>query len=391
MILYNFLNLIALTPTPFGLNLEKADKYTILLGQTVDYLRSIELGLSFQNIQLLMFIITLIRFFIYASNYNVKTGFYIACISLFAATIWYIHLIYILREYNSLTLTNFFSGKLWITYAAKIDARTDVNIFYKSIILLSRLFGNINKLYTMNFDKKEIEMVSFRIDPFSMIFSIMPESIKQYSDKIYYTISDRIGPSIFIFLAENVFISKMSFLYLLIVRYGKRYCPYLIRWHWTYVMMYTIITPIFIRIPYRLEIFSQLVLLPENRLREFFLAKFIILIMMTGHLLLIILPLLHALLGQYFFIPYLTRNVELHVGLRPKDSIYSGGYTAWQEFSLFLKEIGEEKVDLPFRIWWGWFGRGVESVTPNSPKTNRRNIFKKLRKFIKNFFKFFKQ
>ena len=105
----------------------------------------------------------------------------------------------------------------------------------------------------------------------------------------------------------------------------------------------------------------------------------------------IILPLFHALLGQYFFIPYLTRNVELHVGLRPKDSIYSGGYTAWQDFSIFLKEIGEKKEELPFKFWWGWFGRGTDQQVPVNSQKNRQTIFNKLRKFIKKLFKIFKQ
>jgi hypothetical protein len=43
---------------------------------------------------------------------------------------------------------------------------------------------------------------------------------------------------------------------------------------------------------------------------------------------------LHALCGQYFYIPFFTENVELHIGERNKLDKYSGGYTAWQDEKL---------------------------------------------------------
>jgi hypothetical protein len=38
----------------------------------------------------------------------------------------------------------------------------------------------------------------------------------------------------------------------------------------------------------------------------------------------------HAIWGQYFYFPFFVENTELHVGPRPKTSIYSGN-TAWQD------------------------------------------------------------
>jgi hypothetical protein len=29
--------------------------------------------------------------------------------------------------------------------------------------------------------------------------------------------------------------------------------------------------------------------------------------------------------GQYFYVPFFVENTELHIGPRPKNSIYSGG------------------------------------------------------------------
>jgi hypothetical protein len=45
----------------------------------------------------------------------------------------------------------------------------------------------------------------------------------------------------------------------------------------------------------------------------------------------IIFGLFHAIWGQYFYVPFFVENTELHIGPRPKNSIYSGGQTAWQD------------------------------------------------------------
>ena len=81
---------------------------------------------------------------------------------------------------------------------------------------------------------------------------------------------------------------------------------------------------------------------------------------------------LHAVCGQYFYFPFLTENTELHIGLRPKDSIYSGGHTIWQnkraymvsrQASSKLKKYRFGTISAAYskfpRLWYGWFGRGT--------------------------------
>ena len=81
---------------------------------------------------------------------------------------------------------------------------------------------------------------------------------------------------------------------------------------------------------------------------------------------------LHALCGQYFYFPLLTENTELHIGLRPKDSVYSGGHTIWQNKRAYMISrqassklrkyrfgtIRSAYSKLP-RLWYGWLGRGT--------------------------------
>ena len=92
----------------------------------------------------------------------------------------------------------------------------------------------------------------------------------------------------------------------------------------------------------------------------------------------VIFGLLHALWGQYFFMPMVTENIELHIGRRRPYSVYSGGHTAWQE-----PHERENKFNRRFpKIWYGWLGRGTDD---KSQILNRlkRWLRKLIRKWLK--------
>ena len=48
-------------------------------------------GLGLLDLENLVFFITFVRFMILAVKYNIKTSFYICCISCFAGILWYSH------------------------------------------------------------------------------------------------------------------------------------------------------------------------------------------------------------------------------------------------------------------------------------------------------------
>ena len=73
------------------------------------------------------------------------------------------------------------------------------------------------------------------------------------------------------------------------------------------------------------------------------------------HLTCILFATFHAICGQYFYLPIFTENVELHIGPRDKTSVYSGGYTAWQD----PKEKAKRLSSFIPKLWYGWFGRGT--------------------------------
>jgi hypothetical protein len=50
--------------------------------------------------------------------------------------------------------------------------------------------------------------------------------------------------------------------YAVITRIGKRYCPYLVRWHWTFLLIIGMIEQI-LYILYRVYYFQTFVLIPQ--------------------------------------------------------------------------------------------------------------------------------
>ena len=188
--------------------------------------------------------------------------------------------------------------------------------------------------------------------------------------------------------------------YTFIVRINKRYCPYLLRWHWTFLIGLDFVERPFIYVQGRLLYYLNEILIPNSYFREAELVTNLLITLVAAQYIFITLGMLHALCGQYFYFPFLTENTELHIGLRPKDSIYSGGHTIWQnkraymisrQASSKLKKyrfgtIRSAYSRLP-RFWYGWLGRGTLDDLTNEEyeqylknKDNRGSIQKAKRR-----------
>jgi hypothetical protein len=206
----------------------------------------------------------------------------------------------------------------------------------------------------------------YYIDPVSMIISKFQDSNSSIIS-LYYTIYNQVIPKIYEICSK--FWTQLSGVaaYAVITRIGKRYCPYLIRWHWTFLLMITLIEQIFISFIYRVYHFQTYVLTPQvnsysNSIDpslqiQIQFLNLVISFIVLAHVGLIILGLFHAIWGQYFYLPFFVENTELHIGPRPKNSIYSGGATAWQD-----PEEKEKNLNRVFpKLWYGWFGRGTKN------------------------------
>lgn len=323
-------------------------------------------GLTLADIETILFFIIFIRFFILTIRYNLKTSFIITLIGVFAGYLWYRHLIDLISMYRSILI------KLPYLYKLGIDA-VQLRTMNKQVVLTDLKLGtnvhwyNPGQLIYYAFTNGIITInqetgLRYYIDPISMIISNLTEETKIDLLPIYYKVYNKIIPQFFEVI--NKFWNQLSGIaaYAVITRIGKRYCPYLVRWHWTFLLIIGFIEQILIYFVYRVAYFQTNILIPrtqsltyltQNITLQINLLNSLIAFIISLHLGLIFFGLFHAIWGQYFYFPFIVENTELHIGPRPKNSIYSGGNTAWQD----EKEKNVQRL-LP-RFWYGWFGKGT--------------------------------
>lgn len=347
-------------------------------------------GLTLADIENLLFFILFLRFLILAVRYNLKTSFYITCIGLFAGYLWYRHFIDLITMYKNVLLTIPYLNKLGI------DGMKLVNLARNFVVEDAKLDANVrwhnpDQLIYYAFTKGIVNVdpetgIRYYIDPISMIISNLKEPEKSKAIPIYYKIYEKIIPQVFETCSH--FWSQISgiAIYAIITRIGKRYCPYLVRWHWTFLIIIGFVEQVFTYFVFRVFYFESFVLAPQtgilknsndtDLILQLHFAEGFLAFLVSLHLGLIFLGLFHAICGQYFYVPFFVENTELHVGPRPKNSVYSGGNAGWQD----EKQKNIQRV-FP-KLWYGWFGSGQTVNLPilKSLKKLIRKILKKLKR-----------
>lgn len=353
-------------------------------------------GLTLADIENVLFFILFIRFITLAIRYNLKTSFYITCIGLFAGYLWYRHLIDLISMYRSVLL------KLPFLHKLGLDA-VQLRSLHRQMVLTDLKLGedvhwyNPGQLVYYGFTKGIIDVdqetgLRNYIDPISMAISNLQEPTKSNVLPLYYKVYNKIIPKIFDICSK--FWGQLSGVaaYAVITRIGKKYCPYLVRWHWTFLLIIGMVEQIFIYFIYRVYYFQTFVLIPQlsevdsslgnivdrNLLLQINILNGVIASVVLIHIGLIIFGLFHAIWGQYFYFPFFVENTELHIGPRPKTSIYSGGNTAWQD-----SKEKEKNFNRFFpKLWYGWFGSGTKDTWQiiNILKKLVKNISSKLRR-----------
>lgn len=348
-------------------------------------------GLSLVDIENICLFITFIRFIFLAIKYNIKTSFYICCISLFAAGLWYFHSKDILFNHQQIIQSLRIPGLTRARMETVSGMESDIRLFKGSLVNAYRKRLALGA--GLSFDDKDVrsaydffsikfalvkpsEQNGYRMDPISMIFSYMPNSVKPITDKIYYAMFDRVLPN-----TVNYFIRTFKSLlpiaaWSFATRIGKKYCPYLIRWHWTFLQVFEFIEMYIFQLVTRISIYGAKLEFLEIKYTQRTLLKVGVKWIFYLEFLFIFYGLIHALFSQYFYIPLLTENTEMHIGPRMKSSIYSGGYTDWQEYKEDWTPYGVEGRTKPrtVKLWYGWFGTD-------------RQIPQKIRRFFKKFLK----
>lgn len=343
-------------------------------------------GLTLAEIESVLFVMLFIRFVLLAIRYNLKTSFYITCITVAAGYLWYRHLIEVILLYRNILLKIPFFHKLGLD-ALQLRLLSRQSVRTEVMLGENVHWYDLGKLIYYTFTKGIVAVdpvtgLKSYIDPISMIVANLDEPAKSNIIPYYYKVYNKIIPKIFSTLTK--FWTQLSGVaaYALITRIGKRYCPYLVRWHWTLLLILGFPEQIIIFLTNRMIYFQSFVLIPqlhggihgelanESILLQVNLLNALLACIVIMHVSFVILALLHAIFGQYFYVPFFVENAELHIGPRPKNSVYSGGYTSWQDPEEKAKRI---KQIFP-SIWYGWLGK-------------RRNTNWKPIRFIFNYLK----
>ena len=355
-------------------------------------------GLGFVDVENFALFILVIRFIFLSKKYNIKTGVFITGIGLVAGYLWYMHL----RD-----LAYYYARTLWMCPLTHNLANDFSEIYYQQRSQFSKpgvradsgtFYGPIVQAFT-NMTSNNL----YRYDPISMLWSYLPSDIKFLSDKLYYFITLKVIPQTYQFL--NVQIANLSGIlwYTFIVRINKRYCPYLLRWHWTFLIGIEFFERPFIYVQNRLIYYLNEILLSNRYFTEAELVTNLLITLVAVQYIFILLAMLHALCGQYFYVPFFTETTELHIGLRPKNSIYSGGHTVWQNKQAYmisrrassnLKKYRFGTIRSAYsllpRFWYGWLGRGtLDDLTSDEydqylkDKANKKSARKAKRRNLK--------
>lgn len=361
-------------------------------------------GIGLAQIDDLLILIILIRLILLVFRYNIPTGIRITLASVVAGYIWYSSFVSALVTYEAVMYKNSLTYRLGMDIAqlkqilrAKVQ-KDGYQIRLTNpigIITYALANGSIHEYHRIDFISMSVTRVP---EDFSRRLGFSEDAFvldKYHIESGYYYLSRKILPIVFRAIIKMYDQFATFGLYAYMTRVNKRYCPYLVRWHWTMTIVSGFFQGYLVYVAARMTMYTYFCILPliteSQRLnivvpyREFELsfivtANYGIVMCQLGFQ---VYAMLHAVCGQYFYTPFLTENTEMHVGKRDINSIYSGGFTAWQNRNEKTKSI------FP-KLWYGWFGKGTKNKHVKSSILFRivSFIFKPIFIFVRKLLRF---
>lgn len=276
--------------------------------------------------------------------------------------------------------------------------------------LMSSLLNFLDRWTEMRavVDENYIQYVNFHIDPISLfLVKYVPFESNPAVRTVHILVYEILGPIFTVVFVELWFKVFNILFYVSLIRRFKKILSYLVRWHYTKTYFLDQIFPyivgimrrcndslsmrtgILIQKIYQITHESPYALTHDQSLEAIEDIKTDIIIYMILQSLIMgsiyvihiffILSALHAACGQYYYIPWLTLNVEMHVGPRGKVTIYNSGLMDWQKYDYSERTFS----------WYGLFGRGrdkesILSVIFDFIKSRFIKLFKKFMSFFKN-------
>ena len=183
------------------------------------FIERYQYGLGLIDIENILLFITFLRFIILASRYNVKTSFYISCISLFAGFLWYTHLKDLYNWYGEMLTYNRLTSRFGQDVLTEdyISQGKRQNQMYFEFINQNPL--NFLKSAFVNASEKD----GYRLDPISMLVARLPEAYKIQVEKCYYYFYGRTIPGTWILIGIQLQVLGPLILYVWVVRLNKKY------------------------------------------------------------------------------------------------------------------------------------------------------------------------
>jgi len=309
-------------------------------------------GLRVDEIQYSMIAFTIFRFIFYSFKYNVVTSFKLCGISSISCILWVMHFNDVLYRYHNL-----------LDYHPLLTRAVREDLQARNETVMARVREDwMNQINQM---ENPDDMYSFKF--LTPIRQNLPDNIKSKVEPIILFI--QLNLKGYLRLIYKTYIRKqMPFVtYIIVVRIGKKYCPYHVRWHFSYIYLLNMLESPLGRTAERARK-HEFYLLARSRYEEAETLRLYLGALPLVHLSFTLLGLLHAVFGQYFYIPLLTQTVELQVGKRPTNSFYSGGYTSWQDDF----EFNNIQWGQLMRLWWGWLGRGTKEQIEKRRRDNKK-------------------
>ena len=218
------------------------------------------------------------------------------------------------------------------------------------------------ELRVVNIDD-HIEYINFYRDPITL--ALTSNGLYKQDNLIglsHFVVYEIILKSFFVI--ANYMVRKYlgMFLFMSFNRRLKDFMPYLIRWHWTTTFLCQMLyQQLILQVVYNVHNWlhaeyqvyvEELVLKKDpNAQLQMLLYAYTDAIVTGLHTLYIPFAMfggLHAIFGQYFYLPGITSHVELHIGRREDNSVFGGGSMDWQKYAY---------ADRKF-MWYGMLGRG---------------------------------
>lgn len=309
-------------------------------------------GFTIDEFQKAMVFICIVRFIIYSIKYNPITSFKICAIGSVSCLLWAFSLNDCVSHYYPYL-------KFW-------PLLTRIEIEHYDFSRLANLRA-ADRVASIQLKKMTGQLPTYHFEWVKPLFKLVPAQYCEITDPIYEYIRKDLYSVMKAFYRSHVREFLPFGLYIGIVRVGKKYCPYHIRWHGTFITLYQSFVGFFYDSAKRGHSMIFQTLIPQRRYEEAANMRIYIGALAFVHISFVMYAMLHAIFSQYFYVPFIVQNLELHIGKRPTKSIYSGGYTAWQDDFEFY----DIKFSQMMRLWWGFLGRGVKKRPRKRRKKNK--------------------